>query len=68
MTNMMEVWFEMKYWNFNGDSFPPSLASLAHTNQPGFFVCPSSGHMPGSMTNVERSLPPVRSALDYFRC
>jgi hypothetical protein len=53
MTNMMAVWFEMKYWNFNGDSFPPSLASLAHTNQPGFFVCPSSGRTPGSMTNVE---------------
>jgi hypothetical protein len=54
MTNMMAVWFEMKYWNFNGASFPPSVASLAQTNQPSLFVCPSSGQMPGSMTNVER--------------
>ena len=53
MTNMMAIYFEVRYWNFNGASFPPSLASLADTNPPANFVCPSSGHAPGSMTNVE---------------
>ena len=53
MTNMMAIYFEVRYWNFDGDSFPPSLASLADTNAPGYFVCPCSGHAAGSMTNVE---------------
>ncbi len=53
MTNMMAICFEVRYWNFNGDSFPPSLGSLAVTNPPSYFVCPCSGHTPGLMTNVE---------------
>ncbi len=53
MTNMMAIYWEVRYWNFNGDTFPPSLASLAQTNPPPQFVCPCSGHTPGSMTNVE---------------
>jgi hypothetical protein len=52
-TNMMAIYFEVVCWNYNGDSFPPSLASLAQTNPANYFVCPCSGHAPGSVTNVE---------------
>lgn len=54
MTNMMAIWWELKYWNFDGDSYPPSFDSLSKTSNPALFICPSSGHAPGSMTNVNQ--------------
>jgi hypothetical protein len=53
VTNMTTLWWELTYWNFNGDSFPPSLSSLSATSNPALFVCPGSGHTFGPMTNVE---------------
>ncbi len=51
--NMRELCFQIKRWNFEGDTYPPSIASLGMTNDAKLFVSPGSGHVAGAMTNVE---------------
>ncbi len=50
---MRAACYQIKCWNFNGDTYPPSLASLAATNDARVFVSPSSGHAAQTMSNVQ---------------
>jgi hypothetical protein len=53
-TNMMGIFLELlKAVGPSGDKFPPSLASLSYFTNYALFVCPTTGHVPGTMSNVE---------------
>jgi len=53
-TNMLAIYFELLDWTLpSGDLFPPSLASLTDCTNNALFVCPTTGHVPGAMSNVE---------------
>ena len=51
-TNMMAIWWKMREWEGDGDRFPLSLDVLTDA-PPALFVCPSSGHHSGALTNVD---------------
>jgi hypothetical protein len=51
--NMIAIWDRMNDWEGDGDGFPPSLNVLTNVS-PTLFVCPSSGHHPGAVTNVDQ--------------
>jgi hypothetical protein len=53
--NMMQIWREMMSWEDSRgrDRFPSSLSVLTDVS-PSLFVCPSSGHQPGAITNVDQ--------------
>ena len=52
--NMTAIWWALRDWEgAGGDLFPASFDSLNKTSNPAVFVCPSSGHPVGSMSNVD---------------
>src|ERR1051326_1752250 len=53
LTNLDAIMREFRPWKLSAYSYPYSFDSLPKTIRPGIFVCPSSGYIAGSMTNVD---------------
>src|SRR5262245_56438701 len=52
--NLAGIRHELQSWNLNGPIPPTSLDGLAQAiTNASTFVCPASGHLPGSLTNIE---------------
>ena len=52
-TNMTAVYWALHDWIGDRDRFPPTLTSVVSATNSAIFVSPSTGHIPGAVTNIE---------------
>jgi hypothetical protein len=54
VSNLLDVYWIIRWSMHDGIDYPPTLASLAReTDRTNLFVCPGTGHKAGNMRNVE---------------